>query len=505
MYLFPQLIRTFARVIRILMVRRVFYILLLSFSLPAYSQLEAVMSIKGFYIPGETGYMECYLSITGATVNYKPNEKGKLQASLEITQLVKTTNDSIVAFKKFELKSPEFPYDSIASDFVDQQRYLLPPGDYLFEIEIVDLNAKEKAPVKGEDKITIRYKSDDIFLSDLQFIQSFTKTDIPGPLTKSGYHIVPYANNFYHAGLGKIAFYAEIYNANLKPENEKLFIFIMVEEKESGRVLENLTKFYKKNSAEVIPILHMFDIEDLPTGHYNLVMQVKNIENKIIAEQKSYFYRSNPWNTFSEEELKNVSVDETFVAKYKSSDTLKSYVKCLTPLSGPSELEYIQRKSAHASDDMNRSFFYTFWKQRAGENPEQAWLDYKEEVKKVDELFGTRVKRGYETDRGRIYLRYGAPNTVVDRPNEPSAYPYQIWHYYKLAQFNNRRFVFYNPDLVSNDYEILHSDVVGERQNYRWEYELNRRNTSGGNIDSRNENHLENYGGQSQEHYTLPR
>ena len=48
---------------------------------------------------------------------------------------------------------------------------------------------------------------------------------------------------------------------------------------------------------------------------------------------------------------------------------------------------------------------------------------------------------------GRIFLYHGPPNTITDRPNEPSAYPYQIWHYYKIGKFNNKRFIFYKPDL----------------------------------------------------------
>jgi GWxTD domain-containing protein len=484
---------------------RLVYIALFCFVTSINAQVEAVMSLKGFYAPGAGNYLECYLSVGGGSVSYKPNEKRALQARLEITQIVKSPSDSIIAFKKFELKSPELSKDSIAIDFIDQQRFPLSAGNYKFEIEIKDLNADPIVGVIAEDKIELRYNADDLFLSDIQFIESFTKTDVSGPLTKSGYNLVAYANNFYHGGIGKIAFYTEVYNSNLKPENERLFLFMMVEEKLSGRVIEKLSKFQKKTASEVIPILHMFDIEDLPTGEYNLVIQVKNSENKLIAENKAYFYRNNPWNTLSDEELKQIRIAETFVANLKGGDTLVNYIKSLTPLASPAEIEYIHRKAVNVDDDLNRSFFYTFWKQRDFAEPEKAWLNYYEQVQYVDKVFGTRVKRGFETDRGRIYLRYGAPNTIVDRPNEPSAYPYQIWHYYKIAQFNNKRFVFYNPDLVSNDYEILHSDLLGERQNYRWEYELNRRNTPGGNIDSRNESHFENYGGQSQEFYALPR
>ena len=115
--------------------------------------------------------------------------------------------------------------------------------------------------------------------------------------------------------------------------------------------------------------------------------------------------------------------------------------------------------------------------------PGLEWSKYKSEVKKTDQLFGTKVRRGYETDRGRIYLKYGAPNTVTDRPNEPSAYPYQIWHYYKIGKFNNKRFIFYMPDIGSNEYIVLHSNLQGEFFNNNWKVDLHRRNTPGRDVD----------------------
>ena len=49
--------------------------------------------------------------------------------------------------------------------------------------------------------------------------------------------------------------------------------------------------------------------------------------------------------------------------------------------------------------------------------------------------------------------------------------------------YSNKRFVFYNPDLVNNSYRLLHSDMVGEQQNYRWQLALNKRDNQNTNID----------------------
>ena len=46
--------------------------------------------------------------------------------------------------------------------------------------------------------------------------------------------------------------------------------------------------------------------------------------------------------------------------------------------------------------------------------------------------------------------------------------PYEIWHYYKINQFNNKRFLFYSRESVGVDFVLLHSDMLGEVQNNDW-------------------------------------
>ena len=96
----------------------------------------------------------------------------------------------------------------------------------------------------------------------------------------------------------------------------------------------------------------------------------------------------------------------------------------------------------------------------------------------------------------------GPPNTRTQQPNEPSAYPYEIWHYYKIGNFSNRKFVFWNQELASNNYELLHSDMFGEPNNYRWQDMLQKRNTTFENIDGGNEKR--HFGGRQDDYFTMP-
>jgi hypothetical protein len=120
----------------------------------------------------------------------------------------------------------------------------------------------------------------------------------------------------------------------------------------------------------------------------------------------------------------------------------------------------------------------------------------------VNEAFSTTINKGYLTERGRVFLRYGAPNSISQRHNEPSAYPYEIWYYYKLNAQTKVKFVFYSDDIVTNDFRLLHADLRGEIQNRQWEMILfSRNNTYKGDQNDMNPN----YGSWSRDLYNNPR
>jgi len=113
------------------------------------------------------------------------------------------------------------------------------------------------------------------------------------------------------------------------------------------------------------------------------------------------------------------------------------------------------------------------------------------------------IRRGFETDRGRVYLQYGPPNSITSRSHEPSSYPYEIWYYHQLTDAQwNKRFVFYNPDLVTNDYELLHSNAIGENYNQTWKHDLHKRNTM--NIDPYNTEDVDRWGSEAERIYNNP-
>jgi len=455
-------------------------LMLFTVSLNARS-LTAFFSYCTFTSPTEGPYIETYMNVVGSTVKYLPVENG-YQGMVEIT-LVFKQGEKIVDFKKYNLLSPLLKDTLLYPNFIDQQRISLPNGEYNLEIEIKDPNTTNKA-FKSYQNIDINYADTRVQFSDIQLIEEFSKTVKNNILTKSGYDLIPYVTDFLPEKAEKIVFYSELYGTSkMLGENEMFLLNYYIESDESGFILNRYRSFKRMETSVVAIVLHEFNIKKLPSGNYNLVLECRNKKNELMAERKVFFQRSNPSVQMDEANLESVNTGLTFVENYNNIDSLKFYIRSVMPISSRLERCFIDRKLKEADLELCQKYFLNFWKTRNMLDPESSWNQYYDNVEDVENEFKTQIRHGFETDRGRIYLKFGKPNVVSDQKSEPNSYPYQIWHYYTTKRQNNVKFVFYNRDLAVNHYELLHSTARGEIKDYRWKMRLQARSNPMNNLD----------------------
>jgi len=431
--------------------------------------LQSYFYFATFYTPTEGPYVETYLAVIGNSVVYKKNSNNKYQASLEVTMLFKQDGE-IKKYNKYNLYSDEIDDTTFKSSFIDQQRILLPNGIYNYEMTIVDKNTTEKKEFKMHDIIAVSYNNLDLDISGIQLVEFYKKSEKESILTKSGLDLSPYVATFYPENVNKITFYTEIYNSNKESGTDSSLLFKYYIENANNLKSTTLIGSKKQKKAEVNVLFAEIPIVDLVSGNYNLVVQVINKENIVLKSKKVFFQRSNKKAQVVElNELYKQSVNNTFVVFYTNEDTLKEYIKSTWPIANSSERQFATDMLKNSSLEAQQKFFYNFWVSRNADYPENAWIQYKEKVAYVQRKYKTLIKKGYESDRGRVYLQYGPPSSIVDVPHEPIAYPYEIWHYYAIKDKTNKKFVFYNPDIAGNDYPLLHSDMTGEIITRNWE------------------------------------
>ncbi len=293
--------------------------------------------------------------------------------------------------------------------------------------------------------------------------------------SRNGVDMYPYVLNFYPDAADRLIFYSEVYNTAENLGNQDFLISYFVSAYKSLDPVQNLKKFKKVSPEEVNIVFGEFDITDLPSGNYMLNIEVRSKMNKLLASKQEFFQRSKYFESVALENLREVELAASFT---KDLDALEVeyYLAASIPIAQDSEVDYIDNLLANRSlerDVMQRQFLHNFWVIRNPGNPQVEFEKYAKQVLWVDKNYKTSLRAGYESDRGIAYLKYGAPNNIIDSSMEPGAYPYEIWHYYTVPTGQNDvKFIFYNPEMASNDFILLHSDVYGEAKDDRWQFKI---------------------------------
>ena len=461
------------------MIKSIFGLLFIVLGFYSYGSPKVFFNYYVFYNKVQEPYVETALQFNGGSLKFNGDSLGNLQADLEITQIFKQ-GETIVVADKYKLLSPLMK-DSTVDDFFDLKRYKLKPGKYEFELIVRDIHNQEE--VAGTYNIEVFAQNQNrIELSDVEFIQSFSKSTVNDNFTKNGYQLIPYFSDYFPPDYDKLVYYLEFYNADkVILAGQNIAATFEVQNTQTGTFLEPFFQYKKLTSDRIIPVINILPIDNLPSGEYNLVINIINQAADTLLRKVVPFKRRN--DIYVKPTSVDLSdIDGSFKQELKS-DSIGYFLGSIVPIAPRHEVEKIRKMLRGIDTAYMKQYFYAFWKETEPLSPLSAWKGYKMQVTYAEKLFGTQIKRGFESDRGRIHLQYGSPNYVTDQPTGTSAYPYQIWHYYRIGQRSNVRFVFYNPDLVTNDFPLIHSDLPGEVQNQNWRHEILKRNNSLNGLD----------------------
>ncbi|MHB8259882.1 MAG: GWxTD domain-containing protein [Bacteroidia bacterium] len=450
------------------------------FGLNAYSQVKAYFNYAIFYAPNKGSYVETYLEVAGSSVIFK-KQKLKYEAKIKV-EINFTQGGNSVKTKTYELLSPELTDTLAKTNFKDLQRYLLNAGTYQTEITISDANNPQQKPEKSTLTVVIPTPTDSIYVSDIELVDYFEKSTAQTTFTKSGYEVVPIPFTYFPEKVTTLSFYAEGYNTLKQLGADSKFLFIYyIESAEMKEMVMGYHVFAKRKSEEIVPLFGQFDIANLASGNYNLVIEIRNSNNELKAKKKFAFMRNAPQVKISLDNLSSVDTAGTFITQVSNPDTLRLFIGCLWPISTTSERDWQNNQMQNNDVKKMQQYIYAFWENRNPKNPKLAWATYMKEVRQVNKVYPCGGQPGFMSDRGRVYLQYGAPSAAQQVSTEPDSYPYEIWQYYRLQNTStgtyqtNKKFVFYNPTLDGKCYTLLHSDARGEIRDDRWQIKLKQR------------------------------
>lgn len=459
-------------------------------NIQAQNKIKAYLDTKQFYAPEIGPYLEIYIEFAGYTAQFVPCEGGT-KATVIVDCAIADSTGKIV-FKDFYALDSPISTDSTQNNFLEILRAPLSKGSYTLSIQLEDAN-REKSKISGTIPFEVLYERNQLRFSSIELVDLAFKSEEQSRFTKSNYYIIPLLKNYFNKEMNNLPYYAEIYGATGPIVLERKVI-----NAQNGQAYPALASLDTLQPDAVLALLQELDLTYLPSGTYQLQLSAQNLQTGQQANQVFDFERFND-NEIAFD-LSSMLLDPAFQQSIHS-DSIAYYLESLIPIAKPGEIRTLIDMLKHKDTSEMRKHIQAFWYQTSGAKAYEQWIKYQSQVRSVEKHYANNYMEGFETDRGRVYLKYGQPNSVVVKESSPSEYPYEIWTYDKIGIYSNRRFVFYNPDLVSNNHRLLHSDMVGELRNPSWQQILVRRNTVNGTVDDPNMLNVKHFGGNSNDYY----
>ena len=272
----------------------------------------------------ETGpYLETNLTVLGNSVS-REFVDGRYRNSVTVNLRV-LQDTTIVRAKKYNLHGPYFVDSTSAPAFIDCQRFPLPNGEYRLEMELTDAAGTTGKPLLIRSDLDVSFNGGLLESSYIQPLESFKKSASGGPLTKSGFDLVPFNADFYSEASPQLSFYYELYNASKVLGEKAPFIFEYFLQTASDSVrLGSYSGFRRVTAATVNPLLATLNINTLGTGDYALVIRVRDEKGQIRKADKYYFSRRN--RNVDIQVLSRLNEEEriaAFVGPTRNADTLQ--------------------------------------------------------------------------------------------------------------------------------------------------------------------------------------
>jgi len=457
-------------------------------------------------------YAEVLFSIDGTTVEYRMGRDSMYQASVNIhmslTRVSETDTVEVFEddFRLWSLKLPDTTLESRRSPYIYMQDNPPPlqPGHYVLRATVKDSfvdHGRESSAIREFDILAISPKT--FSFSDIKYFLFERERIKPqdASFRKLRKNFVPFVTNGYFLNRDSLKFYLEIYNVDqILPQGADYFLRARVIQ--NGQPVNSIREVVLNKSKVILSFNHFdaqLDISVLPSGTYYLQVEVVDNtqnQNRTLRQTSRKFHvinsRKDPgFDTYTKS---NFGAD--VFAEYDEQE-LNTYLRTLIPISTEQEKRFIQTllrpvpPPKNRSDDFllnlfsgnapqkerlrqKRNYLYSFWEKRR-ETPQQSvaslWNAHLTAVKYCNQHFTSELREGWQTDRGRVFLKYKVPTELKQFPAEANTVPYEIWRYDRLDQQSKVEFIFYDPELTG-EYLLLHSTKYGELHNPRWQEQL---------------------------------
>jgi GWxTD domain-containing protein len=400
----------------------------------------------------ERSLVEFYVLLEAAQLQYVP-EDGKFVGEMDLSVIVRDSAGETVEESTWtrhlsvndlsQMNEGGIPYRDVTG-------LQIPPGAYDVVVTIEDMFGDKSGQVTLP--LAVRDMAGDrLTASDLILASSVKPAEKRSKFTKFGFDVIPNTTRRHLLGQPLKA-YVELYNlAPGESEKSKTFVLgysitdtsgIPVKSFPATRVTKPGGSAVKTLTAETTglrPGRYFFEVEAFDSGSRQHIKQRRSVR------------LASPGGAAVEEDL--------------TEDQLRQlrYYRSINPLASKADLKvYDQLKG---DDQAQMKFLRQFWKKfdpTPGTDINERLIEHLRRMRHTDDNFSGRADQlGSETQMGRVYIQYGAPDDIERDVSGSGTKPWELWHYGRYD------FVFQDRNSIGY-YELVHSTHPDELNNPMW-------------------------------------
>lgn len=443
------------------------------FTIPAHAQTKLPSGVpdqpRSFYISTDyasfedltdstSDYLEIYYSYNRRELEFLPEEQDAVVAKILMQLNIKDEQGNVVANRLWTTISQVGSAEEAKNlDFmiIDVIGIKLKPGNYQITLQARDANSM----ANGE--ATLKAKARDFSLkqlqmSDLELAFSITDDTTNGRLSKAGQKILPNPSRIFTHERSMLYFYGELYNlafdSKAKPEYTLGFAVLDT----TGKKLKEYGEQTQTKPGNSAVIISGINIGPFSRGEYLLQVEAQDTETgqKVSSTKKFVIFREKTSDELIAEEINQFKQDVIYIAT-------------------PNELSIFEQ----LNNVGKKNYIDEFWK-RKDPTPGTPENEFKTEHYRRIAYANANFSRtssaddGWNTDMGRVYIRYGEPNEIERHASTRGEKPWEKWNYNDIQ--GGVYFIFLDEDGYGV-YRLVHSTMTGEIQDNSWEEKIKNR------------------------------
>jgi GWxTD domain-containing protein len=424
-------------------------------------------------------FVQIYLAVAGQSLTFREEGDQRYQARVNVSLLLQRIKGEDTLNIDSDRYILELPSDRLLPDTTQESRALanllnihqrrLEPGTYLLQVQAVDSIATKPVTTLATSEFTMEQLEPGSFaFSDIKWVSGRMPAS-GGRRSVGRDDLIPVVTNSTFFNEDTLEFYQEIYHAaELFGDNGRFWIRCVLYQNDNRLyAYETRAQGREIRSVPVNAYKEVMYIGNLSSNTYHLQVELINDKNRPVRIYRKKFFVYNSRRDAEFEQSVALSNPETDMFNQYEEEKLDEYIQTLMYEATDQERRFVDALETY---QQKKNFLYSYFDKR--KEPEETvsamWNGHLWNLAYANQHFAGVGLEGWQTDRGRVWLVYGPPNDIERYPHEANLLPYEIWRYNRVTSQNNVVFIFFDPDLATNHYPLLHSTKYGETNNPRW-------------------------------------